>query len=277
MLWTVWWISVSVRVVNSVLVQTFFSPDEYWQSLEPAHVAVFGYGELTWEWRHHIRSFLHPLVYALLFALLDLLSLDQSFLITLAPNLLNALFAALADLSTFRLASLLFGQGPARWAVCHPLLPFSPTPPLLLLPLPTSLLLLLLFLPFPSTLIASSYLLSFFFLQLFCSYISWFNFFCLTRSFSNTMEAVITIAALSYWPWRDHGRGRGFIGKLLARFGQQEGTTTGDDIRVATALITLSFIIRPTSAILWLPLVLNFLQVHLFELPKLIIRLGPIV
>ena len=129
MLWTVWWISVSVRVVNSVLVQTFFSPDEYWQSLEPAHVAVFGYGELTWEWRHHIRSFLHPLVYALLFALLDLLSLDQSFLITLAPNLLNALFAALADLSTFRLASLLFGQGPARWAVCHPLLPFSPTPP----------------------------------------------------------------------------------------------------------------------------------------------------
>jgi len=128
-LWTVWWISVSVRVVNSVLVQTFFSPDEYWQSLEPAHVAVFGYGELTWEWRHHIRSFLHPLVYALLFALLDLLSLDQSFLITLAPNLLNALFAALADLSTFRLASLLFGQGPARWAVCHPLLPFSPTPP----------------------------------------------------------------------------------------------------------------------------------------------------
>lgn len=30
------------RIVNCWLLQTFFVPDEYWQSLEPAHKIVFG-------------------------------------------------------------------------------------------------------------------------------------------------------------------------------------------------------------------------------------------
>ena len=43
---------VLFRVVNAVCVRTFFSADEYWQSLEVAHKLVFGYGHLTWEWTH---------------------------------------------------------------------------------------------------------------------------------------------------------------------------------------------------------------------------------
>ena len=37
---------------------------------------------------------------------------------------------------------------------------------------------------------------------LFCSLSCWFNFFCGVRTFSNCTEAVLTTAALSYWPWR---------------------------------------------------------------------------
>ncbi len=34
--------AVGFRVINSLVVQTYFVPDEYWQSLEPAHQLVFG-------------------------------------------------------------------------------------------------------------------------------------------------------------------------------------------------------------------------------------------
>jgi hypothetical protein len=35
----------------SLLSQTFFQPDEFYQAYEPAHWLVFGTGHLTWEWR----------------------------------------------------------------------------------------------------------------------------------------------------------------------------------------------------------------------------------
>ena len=34
-----------------------------------------------------------------------------------------------------------------------------------------------------------------------CHLLSWFTFYCSTRTFSNCAEAVLTAAALSYWPW----------------------------------------------------------------------------
>lgn len=43
---------VVFRVLNALCVQTYFVPDEYWQGPEVAHRLVFGYGHLTWEWRH---------------------------------------------------------------------------------------------------------------------------------------------------------------------------------------------------------------------------------
>jgi len=33
---------IAVRVASVFLVQTFFSPDEYWQSLEVGHKLAFG-------------------------------------------------------------------------------------------------------------------------------------------------------------------------------------------------------------------------------------------
>jgi len=62
---------LAFRLANALLVQTFFNPDEYWQGLEPAHAAVFGYGYLTWEWRERIRSPLHPLLFVPVYELLQ--------------------------------------------------------------------------------------------------------------------------------------------------------------------------------------------------------------
>jgi phosphatidylinositol glycan class B len=45
------------RFANALCVVTFFNPDEYWQSLEPAHRMAFGYGHLTWEWAVGLRFF----------------------------------------------------------------------------------------------------------------------------------------------------------------------------------------------------------------------------
>lgn len=44
-------LSLAVRVLLALLQRTPFQPDETYQSLEPAHRLVFGYGHATWEWR----------------------------------------------------------------------------------------------------------------------------------------------------------------------------------------------------------------------------------
>jgi hypothetical protein len=54
------------RLFDSLLVQTYFVADEYYQSLEVAHWMVFGYGHLTWEWEKEValRSVLYPSLFA---------------------------------------------------------------------------------------------------------------------------------------------------------------------------------------------------------------------
>lgn len=39
---SVWKVCLAVRLINSLLVQTYFNPDEHWQALEVAHRTVFG-------------------------------------------------------------------------------------------------------------------------------------------------------------------------------------------------------------------------------------------
>jgi hypothetical protein len=58
-----------IRVLNSLLVSTYFDPDEHYQSHEIAHLAVHGYGYKTWEWRVGLRSFLHPALLALFYTI----------------------------------------------------------------------------------------------------------------------------------------------------------------------------------------------------------------
>ncbi len=37
--------------------------------------------------------------------------------------------------------------------------------------------------------------------QLLCQVLSWFNFYCSVRTFSNCMEAALTAAVMCFWPW----------------------------------------------------------------------------
>lgn len=44
-------LAILVRLPLALFQRTPFQPDETYQSLEPAHRIVFGYGFLTWEWQ----------------------------------------------------------------------------------------------------------------------------------------------------------------------------------------------------------------------------------
>ncbi|XP_043349312.1 GPI mannosyltransferase 3 isoform X2 [Dermochelys coriacea] len=69
-----------------------------------------------------------------------------------------------------------------------------------------------------------------------CQLCSWFTWYCCTRTLTNTMETVLTIFALFYYP--------------------MEGSKTKSSCKYLT-LVTLAFIIRPTAVIPWIPLVLR--------------------
>lgn len=62
------------RIINAITTRTFFQADEFWQALEPAHLKAFGYGKLTWEWEHGLRSYAFPLLFELTYRLVYLVS-----------------------------------------------------------------------------------------------------------------------------------------------------------------------------------------------------------
>ena len=166
---TVFAACVLFRVVNALCVRTFFSADEYWQSVEVAHKLVFGYGHLTWEWSHGLRGYLHPLIFAIPYKIAQTIGLDSTAVTVWSPRIVQAVIAAAGDIHVYKLAHRWFAgakrkakaeksegaaepDAAARWA-------------------------------------------------LFCSLACWFNFFCAVRTFSNCTEAALTVAALAYWPW----------------------------------------------------------------------------
>lgn len=108
---------LAFRVANALLVQTYFNPDEHWQALEVAHRIAFGYGHLTWEWEKGIRSYLHPMPFALLYKVLAFLGLDTPWFMARAPRLLQSLFSAIGDLYLYKLSNILFGDSVAKWAL----------------------------------------------------------------------------------------------------------------------------------------------------------------
>lgn len=73
---TAW--ALVARILIALSTRTFFQPDEYFQSLEVAHHAVYGYGHLTWEWlaAKPIRSIVYPAINIPLYWLLQLSGLD---------------------------------------------------------------------------------------------------------------------------------------------------------------------------------------------------------
>lgn len=93
--WQALTIFVMIRTASVFFIQTWYVPDEYWQSLEVAHKFTFGYGELTWEWKQGIRSYIYPLLISVLYKILFLLRLDY------ANALVNIFLKQLASISIF--------------------------------------------------------------------------------------------------------------------------------------------------------------------------------
>lgn len=95
-------LALAIRSLSLLHPHTFFQPDEFYQALEPAHHLVFGSGHLTWEWKDlpraiafggegtwwakyveggRMRGWLWPGIFSLVYKALDLLGLDQTFLL----------------------------------------------------------------------------------------------------------------------------------------------------------------------------------------------------
>ena len=108
------------RLFNAFTLQTFFQPDEYYQSLEPAHHLVFGYGFLTWEYQTGIRSIAHALLFAGPFYLLKILNLDSPRNVLYAPKVIGAIQAALGDYYTAKFISKYWSTG--SWSILVPIL-----------------------------------------------------------------------------------------------------------------------------------------------------------
>ncbi|KAK6199979.1 GPI mannosyltransferase 3 [Scheffersomyces amazonensis] len=91
------------RLFNSLTIKTFFQADEYYQSLEPAHAYVFGYGYITWEWKQHLRSSIHPWLYVIGYKIVSFFS-DEPDIIALAPKVIGALLSTVGEVGLYRLA-----------------------------------------------------------------------------------------------------------------------------------------------------------------------------
>jgi phosphatidylinositol glycan class B len=90
--------------------RTFFEADEFWQGPEVAHKLVFGYGHLTWEWSEGLRSYLHPLIFAVLYKIIAIFRIDTPLIVSLSPRLLQALFAAVADVHVYAKSTSLIAK-----------------------------------------------------------------------------------------------------------------------------------------------------------------------
>ncbi|KAK0164726.1 hypothetical protein PV328_003315 [Microctonus aethiopoides] len=89
------------RIISICVVQTYYVPDEYWQSLEIAHQMVFGYGYETWEWHLKIRSYVYPFLISITYKLLAILHLDYATLLIYIPRVAQAIVSGYADYKFF--------------------------------------------------------------------------------------------------------------------------------------------------------------------------------
>ena len=94
-------------------------------------------------------------------------------------------------------------------------------------------------------------------LQLFSQLVNWFMFFCITRTLSNSLETVLTVAGLHYWFTAiESSKGTSVVSKHQAASKQSHPSR-----KLALLIAALSCAIRPTSAVTWLYVgLLDFIQ-----------------
>lgn len=169
--WKLFLVLCCFRIMNVFLVQSFFDPDEYWQTLEPAYCAVFrpdeswDCGGYTWEWKRRasqditsfvsrslhgpVRSYLSVVPVHLFYSIVKVTSMDYHWVIARGPMFLSAVtVAAPIDMAVWYISE-------SRWA-------------------------------------------------LFASLSSWFGAFCWVRTYANCQEALLLILALALMQKNGH-------------------------------------------------------------------------
>ncbi|KAF4768469.1 hypothetical protein HAV15_002183 [Penicillium sp. str.  len=209
---------IAFRLVNAFAVRTFFQPDEYFQSLEPAWQIAFGQGQgawITWEWRHQLRSSLHPLFFAALYktagflaSTLSLSPATRAELLIAAPKTAQAVVAAIGDFYTWKLAVRVYGNDSrGSW----------------------------------TTLVATV--------------LNPWQWFCSTRTLSNCFETTITIVALELWPWQWSVGSTAGDGRGKKTGNQMRGTDRDRSVIIGfhkcLPLAALACILRPTNILVW--------------------------
>ncbi|KAF2399232.1 hypothetical protein EJ06DRAFT_531566 [Trichodelitschia bisporula] len=210
----------ALRIFNALTLKTFFQPDEFFQSLEPAWQLAFGEDSgawITWEWKNQLRSSLHPLLFAgvyhtaaLLSAVCRLSPALRSSLLLAAPKVTQALFATALDYFTWRWVQSIYGpRSRAAWA------------------------------------------------SLALTTLSPWQWFCSTRTLSNCLEASLTAAALLFWPWHWISSRKAGHFDQSAR-GPRSGEISR--LRLSLSLAAVATIFRPTNVLVWLPIALQTLR-----------------
>ena len=110
---------LGVRVLMAICANSLHHGDETYQSVEVAHKLVFGTGYLTWEWTtpNPIRSYIHPLLFSVLFYIIKVLGLDSLELVILLPRLLHAIVAAVSDMFILKFYANTFGRKGRNWFI----------------------------------------------------------------------------------------------------------------------------------------------------------------
>ncbi|KAH8730087.1 Alg9-like mannosyltransferase family-domain-containing protein [Phaeosphaeriaceae sp. PMI808] len=207
---------LAFRILNALTLRTFFQPDEFFQSLEPAWQLAFGESSnawITWEWRTQLRSSLHPGLFAALYRIAASLahvcglSLPaRAELLLATPKVTQAVFAALLDCYSWKLAEKAYGHG-SRGAL--------------------------------ATLALSV-----------CSPWQWF---CSTRTLSNCLETTITTMAIYHWPWHwpTPGKNCKIKDSVDSQFPDWDLGSL-PSLRSSLLLAALACVLRPTNALIWL-------------------------
>ena len=238
------------RILNALVVRTFFQPDEYFQSLEPAWQLAFGKRSgawITWvsaisdghtcqltllqEWKTQLRSAIHPTIFAFVYRtcsdVADALKLSEQYrteLLLAAPKFAQASFAALGDYYTWKLAQRIYGrEDDEAWAALAVTV-FSP-----------------------------------------------WQWFCSPRTLSNSLETTLTIIALYNWPWHwslgmDEETTLQVDSQGL-RIREADEPSAGDTdeqtrLRRSLLLAAIATVMRPTNILIWITLTLATMLQH---------------
>jgi phosphatidylinositol glycan class B len=199
-------------MINALTLKTFFQPDEFFQSLEPAWHWTFGSlsgAWITWEWKESLRASMHPLLFSVAYktaeifcSALSLTPRTRGEVLVATPRLLQAAFAALTDLFTWRLAGKVYGRQHAR--------------------------------------IASAALV--------LSVVSPWQWFCATRTFSNSLETTLTVVALDLFPWAWFLDNSSSGQSAEVNF---DSLTSYGRLQLALVAAATACILRPTNVVIW--------------------------